>query len=162
MLWVYAGLNLVECDRLARLDLPKGYTDLSKTPASNLVCELETVQSHFPGAFVYVGYVDPILMLTPQHDTRCRKAFRECTVSLVVSNPLLLPYSWKNGTDRLTAVGSTSKDKDACSPEALHHGGSSHVQDEAGHRRDVEQYAPKGRNHKNRKAGDSAQGRIQA
>jgi len=160
MLWVYASLNLVECDRLARLDLPKGYTDLSKTPASNLVYELETIQSHFPGAFVYLGYVDPILMLTPQHDTRCRRAFRDCTVSLVVTNPLLLPYSWKNGTDRLTVLGTTSKDdkNDARSPETLHHGGSPHLQDEAGYRRDVEQYAPKGRNHKNRKARDSTQG----
>jgi hypothetical protein len=161
MLWVYAGLNLVECDRLARLDLPKGYTDLSKTSTSDLVREIETVQSHFPGAFIYVGYVDPILMLNPQHDTRCRRAFRGCTVSVVVSNPFLLPYSWKNGTDRLTVIGENKilpadRNANASTSETLHDGGSPHVPDEAGHGRNVEQHAPKGRNHKNRKARDSA------
>ena len=140
MLWVYAGLDLVKCDRLARTDLPKGYTDLSKTPMSDLVRELETVQSHFPGAFVYLGYLDPLLMMNPQHDTRCRKAFRDCTVSLVVSNPLLLPYSWKNGTDRLTVVGET-KDADARTSQTLDHCGSPHLCDEAKHRRDAEQHA---------------------
>ena len=162
MLWVYAGLNLVECDRLARLDLPKGYTDLSKTISSDLVREVETVQSHFPGAFIYLGYVDPLLMLNPQHDTRCRKVFRACTVSVVVSNPFLLPYSWKNGTDRLTVVGENNTNINASTPETLNNGRSPHVSDEAGHGRNVEQHAPKGRNHKNRKERDSSQGGIQA
>jgi len=155
MLWVYAGLNLVDCDRVARLDLPKGFTDLSKTPASNLAGELETVQSHFPGARVYLGYVDPLLMLSPQNDTRCRKAFRDCTVSMIVSNPLLLPYSWKNGTDRLTVVGTISKD-DASPPETLDHGSSPHVHDEVGHGRDAQQYASERRHHKDRKAWNSS------
>lgn len=140
MLWVHAGLDLVKCDRLARAELPKGYTDLSKTPMTDLVRELETVQSHFPGAFVYLGYVDPLLMMNPQHDTRCRKAFRHCTVSLVVSNPLLLPYSWKNGTDLLTVVGDT-KDANVSSPPTLNHSGSSHVCDETKHGRNAEQHA---------------------
>jgi len=137
MLWVYAGLNLVECDRLARTDLPKGYTDLSKTPMTDLVRELETVRSHFPGAFVYLGYLDPLLMMNSQHDTRCRNAFRGCTVSVVVSNPLLLPYSWKNGTDRLTVVGDT-KDANVSTPSAVNDSGSPHVCDEAGHGRNAE------------------------
>jgi len=140
MLWIHAGLDLVKCDRLARAELPKGYTDLSKTPMTDLVRELETIQSHFPGAFVYLGYVDPLLMMNPQHDTRCRKAFRGCTVSLVVSNPLLLPYSWKNGTDLLTVVGDT-KDANVSSSPTLNHRSSSHVCDEAEHRRNVEQHA---------------------
>jgi hypothetical protein len=138
MLWVYAGLNLVECDRLARADLPKGYTDLSKTPMTDLVRELETVRSHFPGAFVYLGYLDPLLMMNSQHDTRCRNAFRGCTVSVVVSNPLLLPYSWKNGTDRLTVVGEASKDKDARTPQTLDNRSSPHLCDEARHGRDAQ------------------------
>lgn len=133
MLWVHAGLNLVNCDRLARADLPKGYTDLSKTPMTDLVRELETVQSHFPGAFIYLGYLDPLLMMNPQHDTRCRKAFRDCTVSLVVSNPLLLPYSWKNGTDRLTVVGDTNNANVSSTP-TLDNSGSSHVCDDVEHR----------------------------
>lgn len=137
MLWVYAGLNLVECDRLARTELPKGYTDLSKTPMTDIVRELETVRSHFPGAFVYLGYLDPLLMMNTQHDTRCRNAFRGCTVSVVVSNPLLLPYSWKNGTDRLTVVGDT-KDANVSTPQTLNDSGSAHVCDEAGHGRNVE------------------------
>ncbi len=139
MLWVYAGLNLTECDRLARSELPKGYTDLSKTSMADLVRELETVRSHFPGAFIYLGYVDPLLMMNPQHDTRCRPVFRGCTVSVVASNPLLLPYSWKNGTERLTVIGPTTKD--ASTSPTLHDRSSPHLCDEAEHRRDAEPHA---------------------
>ena len=63
MLWVYAGFDLLECDRLARESLPAGYIDVSKTRVSDLSETLMTIYSHHPGASVYLGFVDPILML---------------------------------------------------------------------------------------------------
>jgi len=156
MLWVYAGLNLVECDKQARSELPKGYTDLSKTPLNELSKELETVVSHFHDAFIYLGYVDPLLMMNPQHDTRCRPAFRKCTVSMVVSNPLLLPFSWKNGTERLTVVGTTKQDVN--SSTIINNSSSTHVLNEVGHGRDAPKHAPRKRNNKNRKEGNTKTG----
>jgi len=140
MLWVYAGLDLVECDRIARAALPAGYIDVSKTRATDLSETMMTIYSHHPGSAMYLGFVDPILMLTPPHEAACRRVFRGCTVGLVTSNPLLLPYSWKNGTSKLVVVGSKN-DKDASNSETVNDGSAPLLQDEAGHRRDAEEHS---------------------
>jgi hypothetical protein len=138
MLWVWAGLDLVECDKLARAALPPGYIDVSKTRACDLADTMMTIYSHHPGLAIYLGFVDPLLMLTPPHEAACRKVFRGCTVALTTSNPLLLPYSWKNGTAKMVVVGSKN---DASNSETLNNGGSPLLQDEAGHRGDAPEHA---------------------
>lgn len=138
MLWVWAGLDLVECDRIARAALPAGYIDVSKTRACDIADTMMTIYSHHPGLAIYLGFVDPLLMLTPSHEAACRRVFRGCTVAFVCSNPLLLPYSWKNGTSKLVVVG--SKNKNASITETVNHCGSPLLQDEAGHRRDAPEH----------------------
>ena len=116
MLHVYAGLNLLDCDARARKDLPEDAIDISKTPAGNLTEVLLTVFNHQPhGKSVYVGFLDPILMLSQQDEARCRRVFRAFNVYMVCSNPFVLPFSWKNGLASLVVVGE-SKDAETSPP----------------------------------------------
>jgi hypothetical protein len=112
MLHVFAGLNLIECDARARQTLPPGFIDLSKTRAGSLASELQTVYEHHSDTHVYLGYLDPILMLSAPDEVLTRRAFRKLAVTAVVSNPLILPYAWKNGLEQLVIVGET-KNQDA-------------------------------------------------
>ena len=141
MLWVYAGLNLVECDRIARAALPTGYIDISKTRAADVSETMLTICSHHPGASIYLGFLDPLLMISPPQEAACRKVLRECTVALVVSNPLLLPYSWKNGTSKLIVVGSKNE-RNASDSKTLDHGGSPLLQHEVGYGCDAAKHSP--------------------
>ena len=106
MLWVYAGLDVLRCDRRARRDLPSDAIDLSKISSANFADSLLTVYSHHPhGKSIYVGFIDPLLMLSPQDEARCRRVFRAFDVYLACSNPLILPFSWKNGLKSLVLIG---------------------------------------------------------
>jgi hypothetical protein len=129
MLYVYAGMDMVACDTRARKDLPAGALDISKTPASNLVDALLTIFGHQPtGRSVYIGFIDPILMLSQQDEVRCRKVFRAFDVYMVVSNPFILPFSWKNGLKRLVVIGQHTTDAET--PPLVDNGGSAHVSPE--------------------------------
>jgi hypothetical protein len=44
-------------------------------------------------------------MFSQQDEARLRKVFREFQVYMVVSNPFILPFSWKNGLVSLVVVG---------------------------------------------------------
>jgi len=78
---------------------------------------------------MYLGFLDPLQMLSPPHEAACRRVFRECTVAFTTSNPLLLPYSWKNGTAKVVVVGSKNRE-DASYTEIVHNGCAPLVQDE--------------------------------
>jgi len=129
MLYVYAGMDMVACDIRARKDLPAGALDISKTPASNLVDALLTIFGHQPtGRSVYIGFVDPILMLSQQDEVRSRKVFRAFDIYMVVSNPFILPFSWKNGLKSLVVVGQHTKDVETA--PTVDDGGSAHISPE--------------------------------
>jgi hypothetical protein len=130
MLWVYAGLDLAACDRLARSSLPSGYIDGSKTRTAELAETMTTIYTHHPGCSMYLGFLDPLQMLSPPHEAACRRVFRECTVAFATSNPLLIPYSWKNGTAKVVVVGSKNKE-DASDSKVVHDGRTPLIQDEA-------------------------------
>lgn len=126
MLHVYAGMDTVACDTRARKDLPSDALDISKTPTSNLVDALLTIFRHQPaGRSVYIGFLDPLLMLSQQDEVRCRKVFRTFQVYMVTSNPFILPFSWKNGLKTLVIIGQHTKYAETSSP--VHDGGSAHV-----------------------------------
>ena len=126
MLHVYAGKDMVVCDRRARKDLPAGALDVSKTNSLNLVETLLTIFRHQPpGRSVYIGFLDPLLMLSQQDEVRCRKVFRMFHVYVVVSNPFILPFSWKNGLNTLVVVGQYIQNAETPSP--IDNGGSPHI-----------------------------------
>ena len=129
MLHVYAGMDVVACDRCARKDLPSDALDISKTPTANLVDALLTIFSHqTPGRSVYIGFLDPLLMLSQQDEVRCRKVFRAFQVYMVTSNPFILPFSWKNGLKTLVIIGQHTDHAET--PAPVHDGGSAHVSPE--------------------------------
>ena len=161
MLWVYAGLNLVECMKAAKADLPENAIDLSKLDPELLARAVDDFCNHHVEGHIFLGYVDPLLMLHPTHETLLRRGFRGRTVmSVVVSNPYLLPLSWKNGCEKLRLLESVSEN--ANSSEALHHGGAPHVQDEAEYGRASAQTPPERDTHQGGKARRSAPRRKQA
>jgi hypothetical protein len=124
MLWVYAGLDVLACDRRARKDLPADAIDLSKISSANFADSLLTVFSHHAhGKSIYVGFIDPLLMLSPQDEARCRRVFRAFDVYLVCSNPLILPFSWKNGLKSLVLIGQHNVE----TPPPIHDSRSAHV-----------------------------------
>jgi hypothetical protein len=128
MLHVYAGLDLIECDRRARRDLPPDSIDLSKTSSSNFAEALLTVfRHHAPGkSSIYAGFMDPLLMLSPQDEARCRRVFRAFDVYLVCSNPMILPFSWKNGLKSLVLIGQHTT-RDAETAPLVDNGRPAHV-----------------------------------
>lgn len=128
-LHVYAGVDMVACDRRARKDLPYDALDISKTPTSNLVDALLTIFRHqSPGRSIYIGFLDPLLMLSQQDEVRCRKVFRAFEVHMVTSNPFVLPFSWKNGLKTLVVVGQQKEHVET--PPTVHDGSSAHVRAE--------------------------------
>jgi hypothetical protein len=128
MLYVYAGLDVLACDRRARRDLPSNAIDLSKVSSSDFAEALLTIHSHHaPGGSIYVGFIDPLLMLPPQDEARCRRVFRAFDIYLVCSNPMILPFSWKNGLKSLVLVGQHTEPKNAETPPPVDNSGSPHV-----------------------------------
>jgi hypothetical protein len=126
MLFVYAGLNLRECDRRVRLAIPSDCIDMSKTAMTAIVSDIRTIYMHHGSGqrSVYLGFLDPLLMLTQPDEALCRQVFRKLDVYIVVSNPFILPLSWKNGISKLVIVGMQQDVEDA---KALHDSGTAYV-----------------------------------
>jgi len=131
MLWVFAGVDILETARIAEEYLPTGYLDLSKVVTADLPNAIRDYCDHHSGGHIYAGYLDPLLMLTPMEETRMRRGFTQCDMYIVVSNPLILPTSWKNGTKYIQVIESHSH---VGRSETLHHGGTAHVSNEVEHR----------------------------
>jgi hypothetical protein len=157
MLWVYAGLDILRTMELAKQDAPDAL-DLSKLTPDELASAVHDYCNHCVTGHIYIGYLDPLLMLHPTDETLLRRGFTQCTMSVVVSNPNLLPLAWKNGTAKLKCIGDTN----VTDTKALDDGGTPHVRNEVEYGRTPAQTAVKRVSHKGRKAGSSAPGRKQA
>ena len=105
-------------------ELPPDYIDISKVCADELCNKMETIYLHHKSGNVYIGFLEPLLMLSPQDEVRMRKVFRKFEIFMIVGNPFILPFSWKNGTRKLV-IGKEYQNVD--NPETFHHGGSTHV-----------------------------------
>ena len=69
--------------------------DLSALRPSDLVSTLETICQHKTATDVWIGFIDPLWMLTEPERIRMRDCIRKLNVTMVCSNPRLLPLSWK-------------------------------------------------------------------
>lgn len=131
MLWVYASMDVLKAIELARQDLPtSNMIDLSKCPSDDLATAVEEYCNHHADGHIFLGYLDPLLMLHPVDEARLRRGFTQCTMSIVVSNPRILPLSWKNGIDRLRIFEQINN---APHSKVVHHGSASYIQDEGEH-----------------------------
>jgi hypothetical protein len=98
-------------------DVPSDAIDLSKVMTHELCEKLETIYNHHKTGSIYLGFVEPLCMLSPQEQIRIRKVFRKFEVYLIVANIFILPFSWKNGTRKLV-VG--NEYKNVTNPETFH------------------------------------------
>jgi hypothetical protein len=156
MLWVYAGLDVLKTSQVAKEELPPNFIDLSKVPSENLVKAVTDYCNHHSTGHMYIGYLDPLLMLHPMEETLLRRGFTQCDMSVVVSNPYLLPLSWKNGTSHLRVIEGPVKY--VSSPEINNNGGAPHVQDEVEHGRASAQASNKRESDKGRKKRSAPKG----
>jgi hypothetical protein len=103
-LLVYASLDLLAADAAIR-SKESDFLDFSSLPSSKLAETLETVRTHQPSSTtIYLGFVDPLVMLDPHHETSMRKTIATCRVLVVTSDPGALSLGWKNGISELHLV----------------------------------------------------------
>ena len=141
MLWIYAGIHVLEAAKLAVSELPAHHIDISKVSLEDISKSVQDVYNHHPSGHIYLGYLDPLLMLHPTDEAKLRKGFEKFDMSVVVSNPLILPVSWKNGTSRLRVIEAPFNH--ANGTKTLNDGGAPHIQHEAEHRGASTQIADK-------------------
>jgi hypothetical protein len=156
MLWVYSGLDVLKTSQVAKEELPPNFIDLSKVPSENLVKAVTDYCNHHSTGHMYIGYLEPLLMLHPMEETLLRRGFTQCDMSVVVSNPYLLPLSWKNGTSHLRVIEGPVKYVSI--PEINNNGGAPHVQDEVEHGRASAQASNKRESDKGRKKRSAPKG----
>lgn len=117
-------LNIYTNIRYFLDDAPRDYIDLSKIMTTELCEKLETIYRHHRDAAIYIGFLEPLLMLSPQEETRIRKVFRKFEVYMICGNPFILPFSWKNGMRKMV----TNKEyQNVDNPETFHNGCATHV-----------------------------------
>lgn len=141
MLWIYAGIDLFETSKLAISELPTPYFDLSTIMLQDVPKAIQDIYDHHSSGHIYIGYLDPLLMLHPTDEAKLRKCFEKFNLSIVVSNPLIVPLSWKNGTSRLRIC--ETYQKDVSKPEIINNGSPSHIQHEIEHGGTVAQVTDK-------------------
>ena len=141
MLWIYAGIDLTSSVKLALEELPTGFIDLSKVTVEDLPKAVKDFCDHHLTGHIYLGFLDPLLMLHPTAEAQMRRGFEKCDMTIVVSNPLILPLSWKNGTRRLRIIETVPRN--ANNTKIIHDGCPSHIQPEIEYGRAITQIADK-------------------
>jgi hypothetical protein len=154
MLWVYAGLDVLHTFNVAKDSLPSNTIDLSKVEISNLPKAVQDYCNHNKAGHIFLGYLDPLLMMHPTEETLLRRGFTQCDMCVVVSNPYLLPLSWKNGTAYLKVVEPPNADK----TQTLDNGSTAHVHDETEHGRTPSHITDQSDTHKGRKKRSAPKG----
>lgn len=98
---VVASLDVLGADAYVR-KTESDFIDFSNLPSSKLAEQAEQVRLHqTKQTTLYLGFVDPVFMLTPHHETMLRRAINACRVVLVTSDPATLSLCWKNGITHL-------------------------------------------------------------
>ena len=101
---VYASLDIPKAVQMVQ-ERESGFIDLSKLPSADLADQTETIRTHQKGqTSIYLGFLDPLFMLTPYHETILRRSIQSCRVVLVCSDPTALSFCWKNGIEELHLV----------------------------------------------------------
>lgn len=133
-LLVYASLDLLAADAAIRAK-ERNVIDLSNTPSARLAEQANTVRTHQTSmTTIYLGFLDPLFMLTPHHETLLRKVIDACRVILLTSDPGALSLFWKNGISELHLYGTRQgEDDNSGRPKIVDDGGVVLAPDVAGH-----------------------------
>jgi hypothetical protein len=98
---VVASTDLIRADAFVRASESQ-FIDFANLVPSKLAEQAEQVRLHQTSmTTLYLGFLDPVWMLTPHHETILRRAIRACRVVLVTSDPGTLSLFWKNGLTHL-------------------------------------------------------------
>jgi hypothetical protein len=101
---VYASLDLPKAVQMVQ-EKETGFIDLSKCPSGELAEQTETIRTHQKEqTSIYLGFLDPLFMMTPYHETILRRSIQSCRVVFVCSDPTALSFCWKNGIEELHLV----------------------------------------------------------
>lgn len=99
---MWLSLDLFKADNDIRTKYGKNWIDLSAVAPESIAEQAETLLSHKTEVPIYLGFLEPLNMLSPYHETRIRPLLRYRTVVLLCSDPAALTFAWKNGIDSLT------------------------------------------------------------
>ena len=69
---------------------------LQNVPTADLIACCDSIVQHHTDTSVYLGFLEPGWMLSPEHQTRMRPLFRKFRVGFLCVHLESLPYSWKN------------------------------------------------------------------
>jgi hypothetical protein len=107
MLEVVLSMDLLHADGETRKAYNKNWIDLSNLSPQDIAEQSDTLLSHSTKVPIYLGYVDPLHMLSPYHETRLRPLLRQRHAIVLCSDPATLPFAWKNGIDTLIVYETT-------------------------------------------------------
>ena len=79
----------------------KKVLDLSKVGCATLAAESLSIVNHHSDIVVFLGYLEPGLMLEPSHQVQLRKLIRKFPVAMLTKFVDSIPYSWKNEIDTI-------------------------------------------------------------
>jgi hypothetical protein len=84
------------CTDLSNHEFAKRFTiDLSRVPSDELITHCELALQHHSSGSIFLGFLEPGWMLSPEHQTRMRPVFRTLDVGFVCYHLESVPYSWK-------------------------------------------------------------------
>jgi hypothetical protein len=121
---VHASLDLLSADAAIRAR-ERDWIDLSNSPSNRLAEQADTVRTHQTSmTTIYLGFLDPLFMLSPQHETLLRKVITACRVILLTSDPGALSLFWKNGLSELYLHMDRKDDDNSRRTQIVDNGGS--------------------------------------
>jgi hypothetical protein len=90
------------CNIVKYSQFSKGFDiDISRVSSSELITQAEAIFQHHTGKSIFLGFLEPGWMLSPEHQTRMRPIFRKFKVGFVCFHKSSIPFSWKNEIDIL-------------------------------------------------------------
>ena len=80
----------------------KGFNiDLSRIPSADIILQSESIFQHHSDTSIFLGFLEPGWMLSPENQTRMRPIFRKFKVGFVCFHKQSIPFSWKNEIETL-------------------------------------------------------------
>jgi hypothetical protein len=72
---------------------------ISQVPSSDIITQCESIFQHHADTSIFLGFLEPGWMLSPEDQTRMRPIFRKFKVGFVCVHKESIPFSWKNGIE---------------------------------------------------------------
>lgn len=84
--------NLQKTDEFAK----RFSINMSQIPSSDILIQCEAILQHHTNTSIFLGFLEPGWMLSPEAQTRMRPVFRKFKVGFSCVHLESIPFSWKN------------------------------------------------------------------